>query len=212
VKEGLLIAAGYVLGSLPFGYWLPRWLRGIDIRTLGSGNVGASNVWRVCGARLGITVALLDVGKGLAAGLLGRLVGDELIGVLAGTAAMAGHYRPLFLGFARGGKIVATTGGVALAVAPLVCACGAAVWAIVFLVTRYASVASVSAGCSLPLLAFAFDSSWPVLGFTIGAACAILVLHWPNIRRLLRREEPRATFSLSPARLLRRAGGTAGSR
>jgi glycerol-3-phosphate acyltransferase PlsY len=203
VKEGLLIAAGYMLGSLPFGYWLPRWLRGIDIRTLGSGNVGASNVWRVCGARLGITVALLDVGKGLAAGLLGRLVGDELIGVLAGTAAMAGHYRPLFLGFARGGKIVATTGGVALAVAPLVCVCGAAVWAAVFIVTRFASVASISAACSLPLFALAFDASWPVLGFTIGAACAIIVLHRSNIRRLLAGEESRATFSLSPGRLLK---------
>jgi glycerol-3-phosphate acyltransferase PlsY len=212
VKDGLLIAAGYVLGSLPFGYWLPRWLRGIDIRTLGSGNVGASNVWRVCGARLGISVALLDLGKGLAAGLLGRLAGDELIGVLAGTAAMVGHYRPLFLGFARGGKIVATTGGVALAVAPLVCLCGAAVWVVVFVATRYASLASISAGCSLPLLALAFDSSWPVLGFTIGAACAIVVLHRPNIGRLVRGQEARATFSLSPGRLLRRAGGTAGSR
>ena len=204
MEEGLLIAAGYVLGSLPFGYWLPRLVRGIDIRKFGSGNVGASNVWRVCGARLGISVALLDIGKGLAAGLLGRLVGDELIGVLAGTAALAGHYRPLFLGFARGGKVVATTGGVALAVAPLVSLCAAAVWILVFLATRYASVASIAAGCSMPLLALAFDSSWPVMGFTIGAACAIVLLHRANIARLLRGEERRASFSLSPSRLLRR--------
>jgi glycerol-3-phosphate acyltransferase PlsY len=196
VEEALLIAAGYVLGSLPFGYWLPRVFRNVDIRSVGSGNVGASNVWRVCGPRLGAAVALLDIGKGLAAGLLGTLVGDELIGVLAGTAALAGHWRPLFLGFAKGGKVVATTGGVALAVAPLVSLCGAAVWLAVFLATRYASVASIAAGCSLPLFAVLFDASWPVLGFTIGAACAIVVLHRGNVGRLLRGEERRAAFSL----------------
>jgi glycerol-3-phosphate acyltransferase PlsY len=202
VQEALLIVAGYVLGSLPFGYWLPRWVRKIDIRRFGSGNVGASNVWRVCGPRLGVSVALLDIGKGLAAGLLGRFLGDELIGVLAGTAALAGHWRPLFLGFAKGGKVVATTGGVALAVAPLVSVCGAAVWIAVFLATRYASVASIAAGCSLPLFALLFDASWPVLGFTIGAACAIAVLHYGNLRRLLRGEERRASFSLG--RVVRR--------
>ena len=208
MEEGLLIAAGYVLGSMPFGYWLPRLVRGIDIRTVGSGNVGASNVWRTCGPRLGLAVALLDIGKGLAAGLLGRFLGDELIGVLAGTAALAGHWRPLFLGFQRGGKVVATTGGVALAVAPLVSVCGAAVWIAVFLLTRYASVASIAAGCSLPLFALLFDASWPVLGFTIGAAAAIAALHQANIRRLLRGEERRSSFSLP--RALRRRSAPAG--
>ena len=206
MEEGLLIAAGYVLGSLPWGYWLPLVFRRVDIRTVGSGNVGASNVWRVCGARLGVAVALLDLGKGLAAGLLGTLVGDELIGVLAGTAALVGHWRPLFLGFARGGKVVATTGGVALAVAPLVSLCAAVVWIVLFLATRYASVASIAAGCSLPLFALLFDASWPVLGFTIGAACAIVVLHRGNVRRLLRGDERRAGFSL--ARLRRRSAAS----
>jgi len=206
LKEGLLIAAGYVLGSLPWGFWLPLAVKRVDIRTVGSGNVGATNVWRTFGARLGLSVALLDIGKGLAAGLLGRFVGDELIGVLAGTAALAGHYRPLFLGFARGGKIVATTGGVALAVAPLVSVCGSAVWILVFLATRYASIASIAAGASLPLFALAFGASWPVLGFTIGAAVAIAALHHANVGRLLRGEERRASFSL--ARLLRGRPGT----
>ena len=114
MREGLLIAAGYVLGSLPFGYWLPLALRRVDIRTVGSGNVGASNVWRTFGARLGLRGRSCSTSaRALAAGLLGRYLGDELIGVLAGTAALAGHWRPLFLGFARGGKVVATTGGVA---------------------------------------------------------------------------------------------------
>ena len=203
MTEGLLIAAGYVLGSLPWGYWLPLALRRVDIRTLGSGNVGASNVWRTFGPRLGLSVALLDLGKGLAAGLLGRLVDDELTGVLAGTAALAGHYRPLFLGFARGGKVVATTGGVAFAVAPLVSLCGCVVWILVFLAARYASVASMVAGASLPLFALVFGASWPVLGFTIGAACAIAALHVGNVRRLLRGQERRASFNLRE-RLARR--------
>jgi glycerol-3-phosphate acyltransferase PlsY len=212
MKEGLLIAAGYVLGSLPFAYWVPRVLRGVDIRTLGSGNVGASNVWRSFGWKLGLPVMLLDILKGVAAGLLGRLVGDELIGVLAGTAALAGHWRPLFLGFQRGGKVVATTGGVAYAVAPLVSVCGCAVWILVFLTVRYASVASIAAGVSLPLFALAFDASWPVLGFTIGAAVAIAALHHGNVRRLLRGEERRAAFSLRALLERRGLSGAAGGR
>jgi glycerol-3-phosphate acyltransferase PlsY len=196
VKEALLIVAGYVLGSLPWGYWLPLLLRGIDIRTVGSGNVGATNVWRTCGAKLGLPVLLLDVAKGAGAALLGRLLDDDLTGVLAGAAAVAGHWRPLFLGFQRGGKVVATTGGVALAIAPLAGLSASAVWILVFLVTRYASVASVVAGVSLPLFALLFDASWPVIGFTIGAALAILVLHRANVGRLLRGEERRATVRL----------------
>lgn len=207
VNEGLLIAAGYLLGSLPFGYWLPRVVRRIDIRTVGSGNVGASNVWRTCGAPLGIAVLALDVGKGVAAGLLGRYAGDELIGVLAGSAALVGHYRPLFLGFRRGGKIVATTGGVLLALAPLVSLCAAAVWILAFLVTRYASVGSLAAGTSLPLFALAFGLPWPVVGFTVGAAVAIWVLHRGNIARLLHGEERRSAFSVR-SRVLRRGSAT----
>lgn len=193
MKEALLIVAGYVLGSLPWAYWLPRAVRGVDIRTVGSGNVGASNVWRTFGAKLGLPVLLLDVAKGAAAVLLGRLLDDDLTGVLAGAAAVAGHWRPLFLGFQRGGKIVATTGGVALAIAPLAGVCAIGLWIAVFLATRYASIASVVAGASLPLFALLFDASWPVLGFTIGAGAAIVLLHRSNLGRLLRGEERRAS-------------------
>ena len=89
--EAAAVFGGYLLGSLPFGYWLPRIFRGEDIRKQGSGNVGASNVFRVYGRRLGIAVALLDLGKGCAAALLGLWAGGALIGVLAGAAAMIGH-------------------------------------------------------------------------------------------------------------------------
>jgi acyl phosphate:glycerol-3-phosphate acyltransferase len=169
---------------MPWGYWLPRALRGVDVRTLGSGNPGATNVWRTLGFKMGLAVALLDMAKGSVAALLGVLLGGDLVAVLAGVAAMAGHWRPLFLGFARGGKTVATTGGVALALAPFAALSAAGAWIVVFLPTRYASLASMLAAASLPLFALLFDASWPVVVFTAGAAVAILVLHRTNIRRL----------------------------
>ena len=205
MKDALLIAAGYVLGSLPWAYWLPRVFRGVDIRTVGSGNVGASNVWRTFGWKLGAPVLVLDVAKGAAAALVGFRVGGEVTGVLAGAAAVAGHWRPLFLGFSRGGKVVATTGGVILALAPLAGLCAVLVWIVVFLLFRYASVASIVAGLSLVPLALLFGASWPVLGFTIGAAVAILVLHWANVRRLLHGDEPRAQLRLPRDRISRRS-------
>src|ERR671918_508924 len=99
MNEALAVLGGYALGSLPFGYWLPRVLRGEDIRTRGSGNVGATNVFRVYGKRLGIAVALLDVAKGFTAALLGVLAGGALVGGLAGAASV------LLLGY--GGAVLA---------------------------------------------------------------------------------------------------------
>src|SRR5918999_4573791 len=191
VSEVLLVAVGYLLGSMPWGYWVPRLVAGVDIRTVGSGNPGATNVWRSLGFKLGLTVAALDIGKGLAAALLGRWLGDDLVGVLAGVAAMAGHWRPLFLGFAKAGKTVATTGGVGLALAPFAALAAAAIWIVVFFATRYASIASMVAAVSLPLFAVIFGASWPVLAFTGGAAVAIILLHRGNIARLVRGTENR---------------------
>jgi acyl phosphate:glycerol-3-phosphate acyltransferase len=187
-----LIVLGYVLGSIPSGYWISRLFDGIDIRTVGSGNPGATNVWRTLGWRYGVPVALLDIAKGFAAALLGRWLAGDLVAVLAGVAAMAGHWRPLFLRFARGGKIVATTGGVGFAVAPLATLAAVAVWWVFFLATRYVSIASMASAISLPLFAVAFDASWPVIAFTTGGAVAIVVLHRANIGRLFTGTERRA--------------------
>jgi acyl phosphate:glycerol-3-phosphate acyltransferase len=191
MKDALLILTGYLLGSMPWGYWLPRILTGVNIRNVGSGNTGAANVWRTLGFKIGLSVALLDMAKGLAAALLGVWLGDELVGLLAGIAALVGHWRPLFMGFARGGKIVATTGGVALALAPLATLAAASVWIIAFLATRYTSVASLLAAATLPLFAVLFGASWLVVAFAAGAAVAIFLLHRGNIARLLRRTENR---------------------
>jgi acyl phosphate:glycerol-3-phosphate acyltransferase len=191
MNDVLLILTGYVLGSMPWGYWLPRLLSGVNIRKVGSGSTGAANVWRTLGFKVGLGVALLDILKGLAAALLGVWLGGELVGVSAGIAAMIGHWRPLFIGFGRGGKIVATTGGVALALAPLATLAAASVWIIAFLATRYTSVASMVSASTLPLFALLFGASWPVVAFAAGAAVAIFVLHRANIGRLLSRSENR---------------------
>jgi acyl phosphate:glycerol-3-phosphate acyltransferase len=171
-----------------------RALRGEDIRKVGSGNIGATNVWRTYGARFGGPVMALDVAKGFVPALLATIFVGHLAGVLAGGAAMLGHWRPLFMGFARGGKAVATCGGAFLGVAPLVGGLGAAVWILVFAAFRFPSVASIVAALSLPFIAIALGEPWPVYGFAAIAALAVLVLHRPNIARLRAGTETRFKF------------------
>jgi glycerol-3-phosphate acyltransferase PlsY len=185
------VVGGWLAGSIPSGFWVVRVVRGIDIRRVGSKSIGATNVWRVLGWRYGIPVILLDVAKGFVPALLARWLIDDLAGVITGGAAMAGHWRPLFLRFERGGKIVATTAGVLLGLAPLVALSAAAVWAVAFLLVRYVSVASMIAAVSVPLLAFAFGESWPVQVLAIAGAAAVIVLHRGNLQRLRRGKEPR---------------------
>lgn len=191
IDDALVVAGAYLLGSVPFGYVLPRLVRGDDVRRHGSGNVGASNVWRAYGAALGAPVALLDVAKGFAPALLGLEVGGDWLGVVAGAAAMVGHARPVFLGFGRGGKMVATAGGVAFAIAPFAAAVCLALWLVTFALLRYASVASIVTALALPVLSIAFESSWPIVGFGALAAVGVVVLHRHNLGRLLAGTEPR---------------------
>jgi glycerol-3-phosphate acyltransferase PlsY len=185
MTAALAVLGGYLLGSLPFGYWVPRLVRGEDIRTKGSGNVGASNVFRVYGRSLGIPVALLDLAKGFAAASLGLLAGGPLIGVLAAAAAMVGHARPIFLRFEKGGKMVATAGGATLALAPLAAAVCIAVWLLTFVLTRYASLASIVTAIAVVILLVALGYPWPIVVFGVAGAAAVIALHRQNIRRLL---------------------------
>ena len=198
MTEALAILGGYLLGSLPFGYWVPLVVRGEDVRTKGSGNVGASNVFRVYGRSLGIPVALLDVAKGFAAASLGLWAGGALVGVLAGSAAMIGHARPVFMRFQRGGKMVATAGGATLALAPLVAFCCIGIWLVAFLITRFASLASIITALALAVLVVVLDYPWPVVVFGVAGACAVIALHHRNIRRLFAGTEHR--FELRRAR------------
>jgi len=184
LSTALFAVAGYLCGSMPFGYWLIKVAKGVDIRMVGSGNIGASNVWRTYGRWYGISAALLDILKAFAPAFAATVVVGHLAGVIAGAAAMLGHWRPIFLGFQRGGKMVATCAGAFLGVAPLVALAGAAVWIVSFLLFRYASLASILAACSLPVIAAALDEPWPVIGFAIAAAPAVVFLHRGNIARL----------------------------
>src|SRR2546428_9013505 len=161
----LFALAGYLAGSMPFGYWLVRLTKGVDIRTVGSGNIGATNVWRTYGRWYGVPVVLLDTAKGFGPALAGTLIHNHLAGVLAGAAAMLGHWRPLFLRFAKGGKLVATTGGAFLGVAPAGGGIGAGVWGGTFLLTRSASVASLVPPASVPAVAAALGYPWPGVAF-----------------------------------------------
>jgi glycerol-3-phosphate acyltransferase PlsY len=194
--DALIVVGGYLLGSIPFGYVIPRLVRGDDVRGHGSGNVGASNVWRVYGPSLGVPVALLDVAKGFAPALVGLEVGGDWVGVLAGAAAMVGHARPIFLGFSKGGKMVATAGGVAFALAPVAALACLGVWLVTFVAFRYASLASMVTATALPLLCLAFEVPWPVVAFAAVAAVGVLLLHRHNVRRLLAGTEPRFSRAL----------------
>jgi glycerol-3-phosphate acyltransferase PlsY len=191
VQTAAFVLAGYLCGSLTFGYWLVRIFRHEDIRTKGSGNVGATNVWRVYGPQLGLPAAFLDVAKGFVPAFAATVVVGHGIGVLAGAAAMLGHARPIFLRFQRGGKMVATAGGAFLGVAPLVGAASAGVWILVFALTRYASVASITSAVSLPFWAWLFGYPWPVIAFGGAAGIGVVFLHRANIARLAKGEETR---------------------
>src|SRR5262249_46197701 len=183
-----LVVLGYLLGSCPWGYWL--------VPLVGSGNIGATNVWRTYGPGLGLPVVVLDILKGYIPALLGMLFVSppHLAGICAGAAAMLGHWRPLFLRFAKGGKMVATCGGVFFGVAVWVALTAAAVWLVAFFTLRYASVASILAGLALPIAAVAYGYPASVIVFAAAAAGTILFLHRANLRRLRAGTENRFSF------------------
>ncbi len=184
MTEALVLLGGYLLGSMPFGYWLVRLVKGDDIRRVGSGGIGASNVWRAYGRWYGIPVVLLDIAKGFVPALVGTILVGELTGALAGGLAMLGHWRPLFLRFQKGGKAVATAAGTLFGIATLLGVLAMGLWLTTFLVTRYASVASMVVAGALPFAALVLGEPWPVVVFAVAAAVAVLLLHRPNLARL----------------------------
>ena len=177
------VVGGYLAGSMPFGYWVVRVLKHEDIREQGSGGIGATNVWRAYGRWYGVPVVLLDVLKGFVPALLAVIFVSHVAGVLAGAAAMLGHWRPIFLRFEKGGKMVATCGGAFFGLAPWAALGAGLLWILVFVLTRYASVASLVAALSLPVLVYLTGKPWPVVGFAAAAALAV-VLHRANLSRL----------------------------
>lgn len=194
----LSVISAYLLGSIPTGYIFAKALKGIDIRKHGSGNVGATNVFRVVGKAPGVIVLLLDGLKGfsavaLAAGFFYNPrvpINIEYFCILAALAAVAGHNWTIFLDF-KGGKGVATsTGALAALMHQVVGACFV-VWALVFLITRIVSAASLAASIALPILAWVFNQPVELKALSVILCIISIYKHKPNIKRLLRGEEKR---------------------
>ncbi len=182
---------GYLLGSIPSGWLAGRWLKGIDLRELGSGSTGATNVLRQVGKGPALVVFLIDVGKGAAAVLIARALGlGDWIQVLAGLTALAGHIWPVWLGF-KGGKAVATGLGMFLGLAWPVGLASFGVFMAVFSLSRLVSLASVLAAITLPLLMAAGSGSKANLVVALVAMLLVLWRHRSNIQRLLNGTEPK---------------------
>ena len=185
------LVLGYLLGSIPSGWLAGRWLKGIDLRELGSGSTGATNVLRQVGKGPALVVFLIDVGKGAAAVLIARALGlGDWIQVLAGLTALAGHIWPVWLGF-KGGKAVATGLGLFLGLAWPVGLASFGVFLAVFSLSRYVSLASVLAAISLPLLMAAGTDSNANLVVALVAMLLVLWRHRSNIKRLINGTEPK---------------------
>lgn len=187
----ILLLAAYLLGSVPFGYLIGREGAGVDVRRVGSGNVGATNVLRIAGKRPALAVLLLDLAKGCLPVLLGRVLGAPTV-VLGAVAVVAvvGHVFPVFLGF-RGGKGVATAIGAFLPLALLAALGAIGVFGLILAWKRYVSLASVVSAISFPLWVSLLGSTgwlkepwWPVLVAGTAVATLIVIRHRENLRRI----------------------------
>jgi len=179
----LAVVISYLIGSIPVGYLLAR-LKGVDIRQHGSGNIGATNVWRTLGPLLGILVLALDAGKGAAAVLVGRSLGGAGTELLAALSALCGHSWPIFLSF-RGGKMIATGAGVILAISPVVLLGALGVWLVTVGISRYVSLGSMLGGVSVPVLMALNDMEWQYILFGVVLAALVIYKHRSNIERIL---------------------------
>ena len=194
--HAILISAGigYLLGSIPFGYLLVRGFRGQDVRTTGSGNIGATNVGRTSPA-LGATTLVLDALKGGAAVVLVSTIfpGQSELAFVAALAAVAGHIFPVWLGF-RGGKGVATGLGSFLLLTPKAILLALAIFVAVAAAFRFVALASIVATASLPVLALLLGEGSKSVLLMAAAALLIIVKHHQNIGRMFRGTEPRFQF------------------
>jgi len=193
----ITVLAAYAIGSIPFALILARrWGTG-DLRHIGSGNLGAANVWRTTGAAAGILVALLDIAKGaLGVVVAERLNSGAAAPAAAGVAAVVGHVYPVWLGF-RGGKGVATSCGVFAVLAPLAVLPALAIFFLSVWITKYISAGSVAASVALPPLAYATGSPRPVVAAAAAVAALILFRHRSNLKRVRAGTEPRVGMKVA---------------
>ena len=190
----LWLLASYFVGAIPTSYLLSRLFAGIDLRKQGSGNLGATNLYRVLGWKYAVPAATFDIAKGaIPVVVFAPQVSDsQLFALACGVAAILGHVFSVFVGF-KGGKGVATAAGVMLGLVPLALAVSAVVWAVLVRLTGYVSLGSIVAAAVLPLAVYLLeDSSSPALLWIAGAiAAGVILLHRRNIQRLIRGTENR---------------------
>jgi len=200
----VVLAGSYLLGSIPFGYLIGR-IAGIDIRKVGSCNIGATNVVRVLGKRYGYAVFLLDFFKGFGAVKLSMLLAmrsppdlssPELFGIIAAVSSIVGHSYPPWLKF-KGGKGVATSAGALLALTAVGGLIGFGIWIVIFWLTRYVSVASITAALLLPIVILVIswrnENAKVIFYFSVCVAAVVIWRHRSNLSRLMNGTEPRFT-------------------
>lgn len=189
----VLVLVSYLLGAIPTGYLAGRWTRGVDLREHGSGNLGATNTFRVLGARIAAPVMLIDVAKGfLPAALFPQWDGTVEWGwaLAYGAAAIVGHVFPVYMRF-RGGKGVATAAGVFLAIAPKAVLPAVVAWLVLLKLSRMVSLASITASVTLIAGLLVTEDRLAVLALGVAVAIFVIYAHRSNIGRIMRGEEHR---------------------
>lgn len=192
MTQAAVVALAYLLGSIPFAFLAGR-ARGLDLRTIGSGNLGAANVFRNLGRGMGIAVMAADILKGVVAVVIARALTDDPWPAIAAGAAMAGHVYPVWLRF-KGGKGVAVGGGAVIGLMPLAALIIVGIWFVVVATTRYTSLAAIVGSLVATPLVWALGYPLANVVFTAAASAAVLALHRGNLRRLLSGQELRIEF------------------
>lgn len=183
------ILVSYLIGAIPTAYILGKLFKGIDLRQYGSGNVGATNAWRILGKGVGTATLLIDILKGLVAvTVIARFF--HTTPLVCGLAAIIGHNFPAYLKF-RGGKGVAATVGVFLGLAPEILGAAALLWGGILIVTGYVSLASIIAGLCLPVFSILFNYPLEMHLFSLALGILILIQHRSNLKRFFKGEEKR---------------------
>lgn len=197
----LVIIIGYILGSLPFSFWLGK-LKGVDLRKVGSGNVGATNLARVTSPGWGAVAFILDLGKGLLAVILAgyiftlfadNIMSSAMLKIIGGVMSIFGHNWSMWINF-KGGKGVATSAGIFLGLAPIPLLLALGVWVVVFALYKYVSLASIVAAISLPIWMLAGiggKTALPIIVFSCIVTVLIFIRHRLNIKRLIEGKENR---------------------
>lgn len=193
MTTSLWFVLAYLVGAIPTSHWVARGLAGVDLRKQGSGNLGATNLYRVLGWRYAVPVGLFDIAKGAipTAWFASLAHGDAVMSIALGLTAVVGHVFSVFVGF-RGGKGVATGAGVVLGLLPLAFAVAVAAWGALLFLTGYVSVASIAAAAIFPAAGYLLHpEARHTLWLQLLLAAAVVVLHRANLRRLLNGTEPR---------------------